>query len=240
MELLIIIFIISLVIYFFKSGKLASNYQPQPKIDPNILMEIEEAKKEIASCHSSRCLSGDCYDVSGTHISPRAKYVGEFKFGVPHGVGKAVWADGLMISGSFQNGSALWGEIFRPNGEKYEGQIEENFYHGKGTLKYPNGESLTGWFEKGKFIGTNRPPSIAELKKMDYASYLLTDHWAQVRGLALEQHGKKCAFCGERGHFSPLQVHHNSYEHRGYEEEHLEDLQVLCKECHERVHQINH
>ena len=192
--------------------------------EPILPKEIEEAMKEIASYSQLKCLSGDCTNGFGSHISPRAKYVGEFELGLPHGSGTAFWADGLMITGSFKDGLAVWGDVAKSNGEKYRGQIKNNFYHGEGTLVYLSGEVITGWFEKGKYIGVSPPPSKSKLRNMDYDSYLLTDHWKKVKNLALKHYGEKCAICGERGFYSPIQVHHKSYKNRGYEEEHLEDL----------------
>lgn len=33
-----------------------------------------------------------------------------------------------------------------------------------------------------------------------------------------------------------LEVHHVTYAHFGHEENHREDLRVLCEECHRRAH----
>lgn len=35
-----------------------------------------------------------------------------------------------------------------------------------------------------------------------------------------------------------LNVHHNSYAHHGQEHKHLEDLVVLCNNCHKKFHNI--
>jgi len=63
---------------------------------------------------------------------------------------------------------------------------------------------------------------------MDYASYLASPRWCEIRKEALARAGGRCQVCGNR---MSLEVHHNSYENLGEEEP--EDLCVLCDECHE-------
>lgn len=65
-----------------------------------------------------------------------------------------------------------------------------------------------------------------------YRSYLFSEHWQQFRQVALEYYGKKCADCGTtEGIFN---VHHLTYENIG--EELLEDVVVLCRDCHHKRH----
>jgi hypothetical protein len=61
-----------------------------------------------------------------------------------------------------------------------------------------------------------------------YQQYLQTDHWKEVRRMALEWAGYKCQVCN-----SPheLDVHHRTYERKGRER--LQDLTVLCRSCHQ-------
>ena len=71
------------------------------------------------------------------------------------------------------------------------------------------------------------------LKKMDYEDYLETPEWQVTRDLAKERVGFRCEKCGSDNY---LHVHHLSYKRRG--EELPEDLEVLCKACHEKLHGI--
>lgn len=73
---------------------------------------------------------------------------------------------------------------------------------------------------------------IAELQAMPYDEYLKTAHWDKTRKSALIRAGHKCSDCFRRN--VPLDVHHKTYEHRGYE--YPEDLKVVCRRCHERIH----
>ena len=68
---------------------------------------------------------------------------------------------------------------------------------------------------------------------IDYYAYLQTPHWKEVRNLKLHQVGGKCQLCGAT---KRLEIHHNSYEHLGKEEYYLNDLIVLCHECHAKFH----
>jgi hypothetical protein len=73
----------------------------------------------------------------------------------------------------------------------------------------------------------------AALRSMPYANFLKTPYW-----LAVSHHVKTerpwCSLCTEPM-AGPLEVHHRTYEHRGSEWIHLEDLTVLCRECHQWI-----
>ena len=69
--------------------------------------------------------------------------------------------------------------------------------------------------------------------KDNYQNYLQSPQWKQIRAIKLSNIGK-CQLCGSK---SNLEVHHNSYEHIGDEKNHLDDLVVLCRDCHAMFHQ---
>jgi 5-methylcytosine-specific restriction endonuclease McrA len=70
-----------------------------------------------------------------------------------------------------------------------------------------------------------------ELHNMDYPLYLQTREWKAKRNRKLIQAGNRCELCPRT---QRLEVHHSTYERRGYEL--LEDLVVLCKNCHQIHH----
>ncbi len=74
---------------------------------------------------------------------------------------------------------------------------------------------------------------VEVLRTMPYDEYLTSDHWKFVRGLALERDEYKCRLCGIR---EGLQVHHANYDHRGQEDQYLNDLVTLCGNCHATFH----
>lgn len=66
-----------------------------------------------------------------------------------------------------------------------------------------------------------------------HRQYLQSHVWKEKRNQALSYYGSICSSCG--GHGSD--VHHLTYERSGGNEK-MEDLQVLCRECHETKHVI--
>jgi len=69
--------------------------------------------------------------------------------------------------------------------------------------------------------------------KARYQSFLGSDHWRELREAKILDSDGKCEKCGRR---SQLHVHHKTYERRGRER--LDDLQVLCENCHYGVHTV--
>lgn len=72
-----------------------------------------------------------------------------------------------------------------------------------------------------------------QLRRLPYDKYLRTDFWFYVRRLALEQTKYRCSVCHSK--HNP-EVHHLSYEHRGFEDCNLRDLVTLCRQCHAKEH----
>lgn len=79
------------------------------------------------------------------------------------------------------------------------------------------------------------PYNFSELKEMPYDSFLLSDYWKQVAGAVKRKAGYRCEKCGSTRR---LEVHHTTYEHKGEEHLHPEDLQCLCHDCHSEIHKI--
>lgn len=75
------------------------------------------------------------------------------------------------------------------------------------------------------------------MTKMEYAQYLQGPHWQELRKEAIDDAGSKCERCelprwlAEISYDQDLHVHHKSYRSRGNEQP--EDLEVLCRRCHE-------
>lgn len=68
----------------------------------------------------------------------------------------------------------------------------------------------------------------------DYADFLNSDYWRQVRQAVLARDQHQCQKCGE---VKALQVHHLTYKHHRNELNHLEDLMTVCESCHSAIHQ---
>lgn len=78
------------------------------------------------------------------------------------------------------------------------------------------------------------PEYIQKLKNMPYKSYLQTPHWKRVRRAAYGKFGRVCFACGTEE--KTIHVHHLSYKNRG--QENMDDLMLLCKDCHKMVHEV--
>ena len=67
---------------------------------------------------------------------------------------------------------------------------------------------------------------------MPYREYLRTGHWQAKRKKALKYFGHRCCGCGAED--VVLHVHHMHYEDLWREK--LEDLRVVCRNCHDNAH----
>lgn len=77
------------------------------------------------------------------------------------------------------------------------------------------------------------------MKKTEYARYLQSPEWQERRQQKIEEVGNRCERCdlprwlAEIAYDQDLNVHHRTYARRG--SENLDDLEVLCRRCHEIV-----
>ena len=67
----------------------------------------------------------------------------------------------------------------------------------------------------------------------EYNDYLQTDYWKAVAVEVKKRAGYRCQVCNSQ---LDLCAHHRTYDHRGKELEHLDDLICLCRRCHETFH----
>jgi hypothetical protein len=70
----------------------------------------------------------------------------------------------------------------------------------------------------------------------DVKGFTSTFGWEVIRTKKKLDAGWSCSTTGCTSD-SPLVVHHKTYEHWGRELDYLDDLVVLCAECHEAIHQ---
>lgn len=83
------------------------------------------------------------------------------------------------------------------------------------------------------WLKDNSKQESESLKTLPYNEYLKSDYWKKVSSVVKRNAGFKCSQCGS---MKRLEVHHLSYEHKGEEMNHLEDLVCLCHECHSKIH----
>jgi 5-methylcytosine-specific restriction endonuclease McrA len=80
------------------------------------------------------------------------------------------------------------------------------------------------------------------LKLEEYEKYLESPHWQELRKLKLEEQRDAlgyncCEKCGSRPaatRQTAVSVHHLTYERLG--KELIEDLQIICRVCHDKEH----
>lgn len=73
----------------------------------------------------------------------------------------------------------------------------------------------------------NAPPKTDER----YNDHIGSVKWTKFRKEVLQLRGNRCERCKSEHH---LQVHHLHY--RNFGRELPEDVQVICKNCHDRIH----
>jgi len=74
---------------------------------------------------------------------------------------------------------------------------------------------------------------MLSINQISHRRYLQSSKWQEVRNVALRHYGKTCNKCGDYA----TDVHHLYYPDVKGEEE-MEDLEVLCRDCHEAIHGI--
>ena len=68
---------------------------------------------------------------------------------------------------------------------------------------------------------------------MKYTEYLQSSYWKQVARAVKARAGNRCQVCNSR---KELCAHHRTYENKGNEMNHLDDLTCLCLRCHTLFH----
>jgi hypothetical protein len=71
-------------------------------------------------------------------------------------------------------------------------------------------------------------------KQIAHRQYLCSSLWKAKRKEAIEYYGNICNKCGEWGN----DVHHKTYE-RTNGNELMQDLEILCRECHQAWHDLH-
>ena len=70
--------------------------------------------------------------------------------------------------------------------------------------------------------------------KENYAKFLKSDYWIEVRDKVIERDDNTCQKCGSK---TNLHVHHKTYKNHFKKHLNLQDLITLCKKCHEKEHE---
>ncbi len=84
-----------------------------------------------------------------------------------------------------------------------------------------------------RYMNLDEGAYAEKLRNMPYAEFLITPYWKVVRQRKLHLSGYRCELCSAK---NGLNVHHKTYDNHGVEHDHMEDLIVLCLECHAKFH----
>jgi len=164
-------------------------------------------------------------------ISYLTKYTGYSKPAIINHLKKMVKKNLIDKRVIYKNNVRLcYYSVYRENGEcllPFNRYLDPDFKFAKGSTLEENIKLLQ---EENK---TNR-----ELKKqilnMEYKNFLRTPYWKTI-AMYLKSKHHFCTICHSD---KALRVHHSTYVHHGEEALHLEDLVVLCNECHKKFHGI--
>ena len=106
--------------------------------------------------------------------------------------------------------------------------------HGKRYgISKPEWHKMIGYMGSREFKSQRKPKkTVVELKKLPYQDYLRTDHWKELRK-KVKQRDVSCRICNS---LKRLNVHHRCYESKGDAIKEINDLVLLCKDCHELFH----
>lgn len=80
---------------------------------------------------------------------------------------------------------------------------------------------------------SKKPKKKKKLSKFskNYIKYMKSPEWANIKIDIYASRGRFCEICSCTG---KLEVHHKTY--KNFSKEEPDDLQILCKSCHEKVH----
>lgn len=113
----------------------------------------------------------------------------------------------------------------------------EEVFKSKATEDYNSPDESLKIFHKGSISSNGISVKInranAKKRRSDYNAYLNSPEWKALRELVLIRSGYKCCDCGVVK-MKGMHIHHKTYENFGNEK--LEDVEPLCKPCHELRH----
>lgn len=85
------------------------------------------------------------------------------------------------------------------------------------------------------YFGANKFKIANYLQKLPYKQFLSTPYWTAIAAKKKIKAHYCCKVCNSQ---KLLNVHHKTYEHHGCELDNMNDLIVLCSDCHKKFHNI--
>ena len=84
---------------------------------------------------------------------------------------------------------------------------------------------------------------LTDAEKLAQYKTTYYSEWDKVKAAVMKRANNKCQCCGrtkDQLKSGSLEIHHNSYDHLCNELEHLEDLILVCPNCHKKIHSMPH
>lgn len=75
------------------------------------------------------------------------------------------------------------------------------------------------------------------IQSMEYQNFLKTPYWRAIAAHTKYKAGYRCQICNSS---QKLATHHRNYAIRGYEHSQMQELTVLCDNCHNQFHRKSH
>lgn len=123
-------------------------------------------------------------------------------------------------------------ELYEKQKEEFSKYISPEYSFNKGMKPYEKVRALERYL---LYCEKDYETFAEKIKNLDYGDFLRTPYWDAVRCKIRYKYKYRCALCNNSQN---LRVHHKTYKHHGYEWFYLEDLILLCDDCHEKFHDI--
>ncbi len=89
--------------------------------------------------------------------------------------------------------------------------------------------------DKIRYPSVNWEAISDHIKSMDYQDFLKTPYWKAIAAHTKYKAGYRCQLCNSADN---LATHHRNYDIHGREHAHMQELIVLCNDCHSKFHDI--
>jgi len=140
------------------------------------MVESVETEKKEQKILTPACISGDCQNGEGIMQYLSGKYVGQWKDGLRHGLGKFtwnnvdtysgywfedkrhgegtyIWHDGSKYKGHYNHGvRSGYGIYYYTNGSIYEGTWQSNLKHGIANFYYKESVNIGGRYINNEYV----------------------------------------------------------------------------------------
>ncbi|HSX26369.1 MAG TPA: hypothetical protein VLE89_05110, partial [Chlamydiales bacterium] len=86
-----------------------------------------------------------------------------------------------------------------------------------------------------RYADVNWTAVLDHIKGMNYQDFLATPYWKTIAAHTRYKAGYRCQLCNSGAY---LTTHHRNYDIHGREHAHMNELIVLCNNCHQKFHGI--